>query len=243
MNNEVAALAEQTRGLPAEQLLAHVLERFGDRIALASSLGLADQVLADMLCKITPHPHIFTLDTGRLGQETHDTIQATNRKYDIRIEMLLPDRRRVEALVNEHGPNLFRQSVELRKACCQARKVWPMRRRLARLDAWITGLRREQSPTRGDIQPVEWDQANALIKVTPLADWSTQQVWDYIRDHDVPYNKLHDEGYPSIGCAPCTRAVAEGEDIRAGRWWWERPEHKECGLHVVNCQLVRKERQ
>jgi len=219
------------RGKPAQQVLRRTLEEFGDRAAFASSLGAEDQVLTDMLCRLTPAPRIFTLDTGRLPQETYGAIQATNERYGIRIELLFPDREQVEALVAERGPNLFYEGVEQRKRCCFVRKVLPLRRELAQLDAWITGLRREQSVTRAEVRPVEWDGANGLVKINPLYGWTDRQVWDYVRDHDVPYNRLHDIGYPSIGCAPCTRAVRRVEDVRAGRWWWEAPEHKECGLH------------
>lgn len=241
MNGDQLArqLAEQTAGLPAERLLDVVLQRYGQRVALASSLGAEDQVITDMLARISPAARTFSLDTGRLPQETYDVIDATNKRYGIRIKLLFPDALDVQAMVAEHGPNLFYASPELRKRCCEVRKVRPLRRELATLDAWITGLRREQSPTRHEVRHVEWDAGNGLIKVNPLADWSTEQVWDYIRTHQVPYSALHDRGYPSIGCAPCTRAVEPGEDIRAGRWWWEQPQQKECGLHVVDGKLVR----
>jgi phosphoadenosine phosphosulfate reductase len=231
MSDLAESLAAETRGLPPEKLLAHVLIRLGDRVALASSLGAEDQVVTHMLCSIVSQPRVFTLDTGRLPQETYDAIQATNERYGIRIKVLFPDRQDVEGLVNRGGPNLFYASVEARRACCRVRKVLPLRRELASLGAWITGLRREQSVTRADVERVRWDEANGLVKINPLAEWTESQVWDYIRAHNVPTNRLHAMGYPSIGCAPCTRAVSEGEDVRAGRWWWEDPEHKECGLH------------
>lgn len=227
----VTELTETTKGLDAPQLLRHVLEKFGDRIALASSLGAEDQVLTDMLCKLTDQPRIFTLDTGRLPEETYEVIMTTRQKYGISIDILFPDWQRVEEMVNARGPNLFYESVEARKLCCQIRKIEPLKRMLSGLQAWICGLREEQSTTRTGLQRVAWDETFGLLKISPLADWTTQQVWDYIKANDVPYNKLHDQGYPSIGCAPCTRAVAEGEDLRSGRWWWEQPEHKECGLH------------
>jgi phosphoadenosine phosphosulfate reductase len=236
-----ADILRRTAGrLDAEGLLGHALRQFGQLVALASSLGAEDQILTDMLARISPQPHIFTLDTGRLPQETYDLIDATRKRYGIRIEVLFPDAAEVESLVNRGGVNLFHDSVESRKACCQVRKVVPLRRKLTQLDAWITGLRREQAVTRAGLSSVEWDEANCLTKICPLIDWTTEQVWDYIRRHGVPYNALHDRGYPSIGCAPCTRAVQPGEDIRAGRWWWEQPQHKECGLHVVDGQLVGK---
>jgi len=215
----------------AERLLSTALERFGDKVALATSVSAEDQVVTDLLCHLTQRPRIFTLDTGRLPQETYDTIAATEERYGIRIKVLFPDCAEVRAMVDEHGLNLFHKSVELRRRCCYVRKVLPLRRELATLKAWITGLRREQTLTRAGVERVEWDEANGLVKINPLADWDTQQVWDYIREHDVPYNPLHDRGYPSIGCAPCTRAVRCTEELRAGRWWWEAPEHKECGLH------------
>lgn len=227
-----AELAEETRALDARQLLGCVLERFGDKIALASSFGAEDQVLTDMLCQVCDQPRIFTLDTGRLPEETYEVMTATRQKYGIHINILFPDRQQVEEMVNARGPNLFYESVEARKLCCRIRKVEPLKRMLSGLQAWICGLRAEQSLTRTDLQRAEWDETFGLLKVSPLADWTTEQVWDYIKKNDVPYNKLHDEGYPSIGCAPCTRAVGPDEDIRSGRWWWEQPEHKECGLHL-----------
>ncbi|MFW5769056.1 MAG: phosphoadenylyl-sulfate reductase, partial [Spirochaetota bacterium] len=178
-----------------------------------------------------PEVPVFTLDTGRLFQETYDLIEETARKYGLEIEVLFPDRSEIESMVKEHGPNLFYYSVENRKLCCRLRKVHPLRRRLSELDAWICGLRREQSVTRTDIHPVEYDEANGLVKINPLVDWTEDRMHAYIREHSVPYNKLHDKGYPSIGCRPCTRAVKESEDVRAGRWWWENPESRECGLH------------
>ncbi len=230
-----------TSDLSAGQILQAAAERFGDRLAFASSLGAEDQVLTDIICRQGGEVTIFTLDTGRLPQETYDLIEQTNEKYDIRIKLMFPDKDAVETMVNEHGPNLFYNSVALRKRCCYVRKVEPLRRALAGLDAWITGQRREQSLTRARLNPVEWDESHGMVKINPLADWTHEQVWDYIQEHDVPYNKLHDCGYPSIGCAPCTRAVNLGEDIRAGRWWWEQPEHKECGLHIADDKLRNKE--
>ncbi len=239
MKDQLQKILEETRSLDAQGLLAYAFKRFGGRVALASSFGTEDQVLTDMLAKAAPRLHVFTLDTGRLPQETYDLIDATRKKYGIEIEVLFPERADVEELVRR-GVNLFYESVENRKACCHVRKVVPLRRKLATLDAWITGLRKEQAVTRHEIAPAEWDEANGLFKINPLADWSADQVWDYIKLHNVPYNALHDQGYPSIGCAPCTRAVLPGQDLRAGRWWWELPEHKECGLHVVDGKLVRK---
>lgn len=231
MNEKVESLLQETDGLGIKDLLELVLERFSCRIGFATSFGAEDQVLTDMLCGISKSVSIFTLDTGRLPQETYDCMVATQKKYGVTINIAFPERQQVEEMVTVHGPNLFYDSVEMRKFCCGVRKIKPLQRQLKNLDAWITGLRREQSVTRQDIETVAWDSANDLFKICPLADWTDPQVWDYIRKNDVPYNKLHDQGYPSIGCQPCTRAVEKGQDIRAGRWWWEEPDHKECGLH------------
>ncbi len=239
-NRSLREIIEEARGLDAQGILAMAVRRFGDRVALASALGIESQVLTDMLRRAAPNLAVFTLDTGRLHQETYDLIAATQKRYGIRIEVLFPDRTDIEALVNRDGVNQFYDNVENRKACCHVRKVLPLRRKLAQLDAWITGLRREQSITRQDVEVIQWDPGNDLIKINPLAGWTTQQVWAYIRAHDVPYNALHDRGFSSVGCVPCTRAVEAGQDIRAGRWWWEQPEHRECGLHVVDGKLVRK---
>ena len=174
----------------------------------------------------------MTLDTGRLPQETYNVMDATREKYGRQDRGVLSAGRGGASDGGEHGMNLFYHSVEFRKMCCGVRKMEPLKRALAGLDAWMTGLRREQSVTRTAVHKVEWDEGNQLVKVNPLADWTHDDVWRYIREHNVPYNALHDRGYPSIGCAPCTRAVQPGEHERAGRWWWEHPETKECGLHV-----------
>ncbi len=228
----IEQMLSETKGFEAEQLLGYAVGRFGSKVALATSFGAEDQVLTDMLCGITESANIFTLDTGRLSEEIYKTAQATREKYGVGIQVLFPDYKKVEGMVNEFGPNLFYESVEHRKLCCRIRKIEPLKRKLSGLDAWICGLRAEQSVTRQELKTIEWDEAFGLIKICPLAGWSTDRVWDYIGKHNVPYNKLHDEGFPSIGCEPCTRAVEPGQDIRAGRWWWEEPEHKECGLHL-----------
>ena len=200
--------------------------------AFANSFGAEDMVLTDLICRHAPAIEIFTLDTGRLPAETYTLMQATLARYGARIKPYFPRHEAVEAYVGEHGPNAFYESVDLRKRCCHIRKVEPLQRALAGKKAWITGLRREQAPTRTELGLAEWDAGNGLHKFNPLIDWTHKEVWDYIHHFEVPYNKLHDQHYPSIGCAPCTRAIAVGEDIRAGRWWWENPESKECGLHV-----------
>lgn len=228
----VTTLALRADPMSAQDVLRLALETFGRRMALSSSFGAEDMVLIDMLMTIDANARVFTLDTGRLPQETYNVIDATRNKYGANIEVLFPQADAVQAMVAEHGTNLFYHSVENRKLCCGVRKMEPLRRALSGLDAWIAGLRREQSVTRTAVHKIEWDEANALVKVNPLVEWTSGDVWKYIHEHNVPYNALHDRGYPSIGCAPCTRAVQPGEHERAGRWWWEHPESKECGLHV-----------
>ena len=226
------ALAAQFRHGSAEEILDGALRAFHPRLAFACSLGLEDVVLLDLLSRREPKPRIFTLDTGRLGQETYDTLAALRARYGLAIEVYFPRTEAVEALLAAKGPNSFYESLENRKECCRIRKVEPLGRALAGVAAWITGLRREQSFQRGGLEPFEWDPANGgLVKVNPLVHWSLDRIWAYVRARQVPYNPLNDQGYPSIGCAPCTRAVQPGEDERSGRWWWEQPEHKECGLH------------
>ena len=202
----------------------------------ANSFGAEDMVLTDLICKHAPTIGLFSLDTGRLPEETYQLMQQTTAhygaKYGIGIQAYFPEAAAVEAYIRAHGPNAFYDSVELRKRCCQIRKVAPLKRALQGKKAWITGLRREQAPTRKDLADTEWDADNQLRKFNPLIEWTNSDVWAYIRHFDVPYNALHDKHYPSIGCAPCTRAISVGEDIRAGRWWWENPESKECGLHA-----------
>ena len=227
-------LVENLETLTAQQLLKWGLEVFHPRIAFASSFGAEDVVVIDMLAKLRADVRIFTLDTGRLHEETYEVMEQIRKRYGLRIETYFPDRDKVERLERTKGLYSFRESIENRKECCRIRKIEPLERALAPLDAWITGLRREQAVTRGTIARVEWNQPRPnLAKLNPLADWSEEKVWDYINSKEIPYNGLHDRGFPSIGCSPCTRAVAAGEDLRGGRWWWENPEQKECGLHTA----------
>ena len=228
---EIKSLNERFRSSEPQEILSYFIERFGAKIALASSLGAEDQVLTEMIVKINPETTIFTLDTGRLFPETYDLIDRTSRKYKKNLQIYFPDNLKVQEMVNKKGINLFFESVESRKECCFLRKIEPLQRAFSGLDVWICGLRAEQSVTRTDIDIVEWDENNKLVKINPLAFWSEEQLWDYINTQKIPYNTLHDKGYPSIGCQPCTRAIEEGEDVRAGRWWWENPDTKECGLH------------
>jgi phosphoadenosine phosphosulfate reductase len=215
----------------AADLLAFAEATFGAQAAVATSFGPEDVVLLHLARQHAPSLAAFTIDTGRLPPETYELIEELRLRLGLTIHTYAPERAAVEALVGEHGFFSFRQSVAARKSCCEIRKVEPLRRALAGKAAWITGLRREQSVTRTQLQQLEWDGANGLVKLSPLATWSRADVWDHIREHQLPYNKLHDVGYASIGCAPCSRAIKPYEDERAGRWWWESAEHRECGLH------------
>jgi len=218
-------------GKTAPEVLEFFSKEFGNRLVFASSLGAEDQILTEMIASIGSKVRIFTLDTGRLFPETYDLLDSTVKRYRVKIDVYFPDAARVEEMVSNKGINLFYESVENRKLCCHIRKIEPLTRALKDSDAWISGLRREQSVTRQDGKLVEWDTNNKKIKINPLIEWTNDDVWDYIRAKNIPYNKLHDKGFPSIGCLPCTRPVAPGEDIRSGRWWWEEPAMKECGLH------------
>jgi phosphoadenosine phosphosulfate reductase len=224
-------LNEQLEGQSAESIIDFMFHSFEGKTGFSTSLGVEDQVILHMLNSIDKQAYVFTLDTGRLFPETYDLLDKNLKRYDIRISVFYPDTQKVQDMVNQKGINLFYESIENRQLCCHIRKVEPLGRAFAGLSAWVTGLRRGQSMTRKDYKTIEWDEKNGLIKVNPLIDWSEKQVWDYVHENKVPYNSLHDKGFPSIGCQPCTRAILPGEDIRAGRWWWENPETRECGLH------------
>lgn len=218
--------------VPAVQALLRRIAVEHAPAALASSLGAEDMVLADLILRDGLGIEVFTLDTGRLHNETYALLDAIAARYGTRPRVVFPRADAVEDYVNSYGINGFYSSVELRKACCYIRKVEPLRRALAGKKAWITGLRRGQSAARQEVEVRSYDPENGLIKFNPLADWSEEEVWAYIRTRAVPYNELHDRGFPSIGCAPCTRPISPGEDVRAGRWWWERGTTQECGLHA-----------
>ncbi len=224
---------DRFEGATAETVLRWALERFGDRLVIASSFGLEDVVLIDMAAGLSDDIRVFTLDTGRLHQATYDLMDRVRNRYELDIEVMFPEAGAVQAMVRASGLNLFYDSISNRKRCCHARKLEPLARALGACDAWVTGLRREQNVTRAETPVVELDAAHgSIVKVSPLADWSSEQVWEYVRENRVPYNALHDAGYPSIGCEPCTRPVKPGEDARSGRWWWENAETRECGLHL-----------
>jgi len=232
MSKETIAkeLNQQLKGKTAQEVVAYFLDNYKE-VALSSSLAAEDQALSDVILKHDKSAKIFTLDTGRLHPETYDVMDATNLKYNIKIDVYFPNESNVQELYKTQGVNGHYESIDKRKHCCFVRKIEPLKRALKGLDIWFTGLRASQSVTRTQMPLVEYDANFDVIKVNPLIDWNEEDVWAYIKENKVPYNKLHDQGFPSIGCAPCTRAVKDGEDIRAGRWWWENPEHKECGLH------------
>lgn len=229
---EAGQLAVELDDTTPEEMLEWTLERWGERAAICTSFQAEGMVLLDMAWRIRPDVRVFTVDTGRLPPETYEVIEAVRERYDLKVEIHFPEAARVEGMVTRFGPNLFYQAVPARLLCCHVRKVEPIRRALEGLDAWITGLRREQWASRSNIRKIEVDHDHGgLAKVSPLADWTIEEVWDYIEEHDVPRHPLYEQGFTSIGCAPCTRPTREGEDPRAGRWWWEKDAPKECGIH------------
>ena len=228
----IHAAAERFEDASAQELLAWALERFHPRMAISAAGGVDGMALIDMAWRINPEIRVFTLDTGRLPPETYALFEDVRERYGIDVEFEYPDREAVTRLVTSEGPNLMYRSVDLRVACCEIRKVEPLKRKLATLDAWVAGLRREQWKTRRNVAKVEVDRDHGgIVKLNPLADWKLGDVWDYVRTNEVPYHELFDHGYTSIGCAPCTRPVLVGEPERAGRWWWEDQTDKECGIH------------
>lgn len=229
---ELERVNRDAEGWEPEEVLAWALDTFHPRIAFASSFGVEDVAVIHMLAGLKRDARVFTLDTGRLPAETYDVMERIRDRYALPLEVHFPERQAIETLEKEKGFFSFRQSVEERKRCCGIRKVEPLGRALGTLEAWITGLRREQAVTRTTLPIVEIDESHGgIVKVNPIAKWSESKTWSFVRSNAIPYNRLHDQGYPSLGCAPCTRAVKPGEDVRAGRWWWENPDTKECGLH------------
>jgi len=227
---QVLTLELESKAAAIRELLAEAVRRFG-RVVYANSLGAEAMVLTDIICTEVRDIDIVSIDTGRLHEETYELLEKLQRRYGNRIRVIYPDAGELSDLVAKQGINGFFHSPEARVACCHVRKVVPFQRFVAGYGAWVTGVRREQSKTRSQGAPIEWDAQHGLYKVSPLLDWSEGEVWSYIRTRRLPYNILHDRQYPSIGCAPCTRAVQPGEDSRAGRWWWENPDARECGLH------------
>jgi phosphoadenosine phosphosulfate reductase len=227
----IKQLNRELDGRPAVDVIRYFIDNYKSRLGFSSSLGVEDQAITQMISGIDNSLYIFTLDTGRMFQETYDLLDITRQRYKVNISIYFPNPVSVEEMVNAKGINLFYESIENRKLCCYVRKIEPLRRALKNIDFWISGLRREQSVTREGLSLVEWDDINKKIKINPIIDWKSEDLWAYIKENNIPYNPLHDKGYPSIGCLPCTRAIEPGEDIRAGRWWWEHPDMKECGLH------------
>ena len=226
--------------LNAERILEKAFETFDGRLVFASSMGKEDQVLTDLIAKSGLKIDIITLDTGRLFPETYDLIEETNLKYGLKIRAVFPDGAAVQGMIDRDGVNLFRKDIEHRKLCCRIRKIEPLKKALAGYGAWLCGLRREQSENRSSLPKIVKDETFGLWKISPLADWSDEELDAYVEANGVPVSPLHSKGFPSIGCAPCTRAVAPGEHPRAGRWWWEADCKRECGLHFSNGKLVRK---
>lgn len=235
MNNQLSlhipGLINQIKSFQPEQALKHLSAQFGEKVVFSSSFSYEDQVITHMIATQQLPIQIFTLDTGRLFTETYSVWSSTISRYQNNIKAYYPQHDLLESFVQEKGPNAFYESVENRKNCCYIRKVEPLKRALKGNAIWVTGLRAEHSAARQDLQSIEWDESNQIIKYHPILDWTTEQVAVFIREHNIPYNPLHDKGFVSIGCAPCTRAIKSGEDFRAGRWWWEEADKKECGLH------------
>jgi phosphoadenosine phosphosulfate reductase len=232
LKDSFLSLQDYVSGLSITDTFNKLQETFPGKLVFSTSFSYEDQVITDYISKLSFPVNIFTLDTGRLFPETYSTWSRTLERYQLPITAYYPDAERLQEFVRSYGPNSFYESVENRKQCCNIRKVEPLKKALAGNAVWVTGLRAEHSPNRSDMTILEWDEVNHIIKYNPLLNWTTKEVRRYIDQNNVPYNALHDRGFVSIGCAPCTRAIKAGEDFRAGRWWWEDASKKECGLHV-----------
>jgi len=232
LQKNISTITDLVNALPIEEVIKKLVEEFPEQVTFSTSFSFEDQAITHMILSNQLPVSIFTLDTGRLFEETYSAWSATNERYQTKISAYYPDHNLLEPFVAEHGPNSFYESVEQRKACCYVRKVEPLKRALKGNSIWITGVRAEHSANRHDMAQVEWDETNQVIKYHPLLHWTTKEVKDFINKYNIPYNILHDRGFVSIGCAPCTRAIKPGEDFRAGRWWWEDNTKKECGLHI-----------
>ncbi|NGM61879.1 phosphoadenylyl-sulfate reductase [Sphingobacterium sp. SGG-5] len=230
----IASLKKELAALDARQIIQFISDKYGEKAVFSTSFGIEDQVITHMLAEAETKASVFTLETGRLFPETYYVWNRTLEKYGLPIKAYYPNTTAVERLVTEKGPSSFYESVENRKECCYIRKIEPLKRAIQGYEVWITGIRAEQSANREDMDFIEWDDANQIIKIHPLFHWTLSEVEDFLKQHHVPYNPLHDKGFPSIGCQPCTRAILPGEDFRAGRWWWEDRSKKECGLHATN---------
>ena len=232
---EAGEVSVEFEGEEPQYVLEWALDRFAPRIAISTAFQIDGVALIDMAYELDPNVEVFSVDTGRLPEETLELVERLRDRYPgLNMKLLSPDAEEIGGMVGKHGPNLFYKQVDLRLLCCQVRKVRPLTKHLACLDAWITGLRRDQWASRTNIRKVEIDHDHgAIVKLNPLAEWTEDEVWDYVREREVPYHSLYDQGYTSIGCAPCTRKIAEGEASRAGRWWWETNAPKECGIHCA----------
>jgi phosphoadenosine phosphosulfate reductase len=228
------SLQSQFKDLPIQNIFKELASSYPGRITFSTSFSYEDQVITDLIVKSGASISLFTLDTGRLFNETYTVWSQTLARYNIKIKAFYPDKKRLQFFVSQNGPNAFYQSVELRKQCCHIRKVIPLKKALEEQSVWITGLRAGHSSERSSLNNFEWDEANQIIKYHPLLQWTTEEIRNYVKENEVPYNSLHEKGFVSIGCAPCTRAIKKGEDFRAGRWWWEGAEKKECGLHTTS---------
>ncbi len=241
MKLDLDKLNEQLENNTTFEIIEWAYSNFSNnKITISTSFGAEGTVLLDMVLRIQANPKVFTIDTGRNFQETYNVWQELIDRYKINIDVYAPDPQDIYDLQKGYGPNLFYKDVELRKACCHARKVKPMQKALAGNELWISPLRREQSEFRKDIKILEWNAQHNIYKISPLAKWSESDVWDYIRNNSLPYNKLYDQGYPTIGCQPCSRPVRPAESKRSGRWWWEDDANKECGIHIVDGKVIRK---
>ncbi|RZF61932.1 phosphoadenylyl-sulfate reductase [Sphingobacterium corticibacterium] len=229
----IAQIKQEIQGLNAAEIVEHVQRKYGPKTVFSTSFGIEDQVITHLIAQSGKEISLFTLETGRLFPETYYVWNRTLEKYKLPIKAYYPDTAAVEKMVTEKGPSSFYESVENRKECCHIRKIEPLRRAIQGFEIWITGIRAEQSSNREDMENVEWDAANNIIKIHPLFHWTLEEVESFLKKNGIPYNPLHDKGFPSIGCQPCTRAIRKGEDFRAGRWWWEDKSKKECGLHVT----------
>lgn len=231
MKENISLLLDKFKNSDVLEILTWFAEKYQDHIIFSTSLSAEDQIITHVIATGKLPIRLITLDTGRLFQETYDVLDITVKKYGLAIDVFFPESARVEKMVNQSGINLFYDSVENRRQCCSIRKTLPIRRALHGMKIWITGMRQDQSVTRSESEMFSWDENLHLLKINPLIYWTNEQVWQYIKENHIPYNELHDKGFPSIGCLPCTRAVLPGEDQRSGRWWWELPQFKECGLH------------
>ncbi|UZJ66615.1 phosphoadenylyl-sulfate reductase [Sphingobacterium sp. KU25419] len=230
---EINKIKELLSGKQGVELLQAITEHYPNQVVFSTSFGIEDQIITDWIGKSKVNIEVFTLDTGRLFKETYSLWSRTVERYALKINTYYPNTEQIQEFVSQKGPNAFYESVENRKSCCYIRKIEPLQRALRGAKIWITGIRAEQSANRHDMDYIEYDEVNDIIKIHPLFDWTFEMVNNYIKSERIPYNVLHDKGFPSIGCAPCTRAVQKGEDFRAGRWWWEDQSKKECGLHVT----------